>query len=343
MGELSILQAHLDSDKGCGYVEVQCTKKCGAKMKRKELEAHLAQRCPLRKIQCQYCHCKDTYQTITTQHYKKCPCYPLPCPNKCGTTGVQRADMDKHRSKCELEPVQCPFHEAGCTVQIVRSEFDAHMSENQQNHLLVLLGAFLETKKELSESRRELGKKLHITTVELLETREELEKMKNTSSHKFLRTGDEVNFCMTNFSLYKQTGKVWHSPPFYFHKSFCLAVYVNGKGDGAGTHMSVELQLSEKERDDGMWGFRAGRKVSVLDIHCISIQMIAQCKEDGKNFSVQGRLCPRCSSDCSSHEEHHVCQSLDYTPISEDKFIDHQSAEQLMLLNDTIALKVKIS
>ena len=145
--------------------------------------------------------------------------------------------------------MQCPFHEAGCTVQIVRSEFDAHMSENQQNHLLVLLEAFLETKKELSESRREL----HITTVELLETREELEKMKNTRANKFLlHAGDEVKFRMANFSLYKQTGKVWHSPPFYFHKSFCLAVYVNGKGDGAGTNISVELQRNKEESDDGM-------------------------------------------------------------------------------------------
>ena len=31
VGELSSLQTHLDSDKGCRYVEVQCSNKCGAK------------------------------------------------------------------------------------------------------------------------------------------------------------------------------------------------------------------------------------------------------------------------------------------------------------------------
>ena len=44
VGELSSLQTHLDSDKGCRYVEVQCSNKCGAKtMKRNKLKAHSGQ------------------------------------------------------------------------------------------------------------------------------------------------------------------------------------------------------------------------------------------------------------------------------------------------------------
>ena len=65
--------------------------------------------------------------------------------------------MANRRSKCELEPVECPFHEAGCTARVVRREFDAHISGNQQNHLLVLLGAVQETKRELYMSKKELG------------------------------------------------------------------------------------------------------------------------------------------------------------------------------------------
>ena len=126
-GELSSLQTHLDSDKGCGYVEVM--HKCGTMIKRKELKAHLEQQCPLRKIQCQYCHYEGTYQTITSKHYDECPHYPLPCPNECGTLGIQRADMDNHRSICKLEPVECPFHEAGCKDNVVREEFHLHMNQ----------------------------------------------------------------------------------------------------------------------------------------------------------------------------------------------------------------------
>jgi len=57
--------------------------------------------------------------------------------------------MNNHRSRCELEPVECPFREAGCKVNVVRKEFDSHMSRNQQNHLVMLLRAFQETKREL--------------------------------------------------------------------------------------------------------------------------------------------------------------------------------------------------
>ena len=178
VGELSTLQTHLDSDKGCGYVAVQCSNKCRAKMKHKELKAHLERQCPLRKIQCQYCDYEGTYQTITSKHYGECPHYPLPCPNKCGTTGIQRADMDNHRSRCELEPVECPFCEAGCKVNVARKKFDSHMSGNQQNHLLVLLGAHQETKRKLDENRRELDenrRELDENRRELDENRRELD------------------------------------------------------------------------------------------------------------------------------------------------------------------------
>ena len=126
-------------------------------MVRKELEAHLEQQCPLRKILCQYCYYEDAYQIITAQHYDECSYCPLPCPNNCGTTGILRRDMANHRSRCVLERVECPFHEAGCTVRVLRREFDVHMSENQQHHLLVLLEVFQETKRELGESQRQLG------------------------------------------------------------------------------------------------------------------------------------------------------------------------------------------
>ena len=349
VGELSRLQMHLDSDKGCGYVEVQCSNKCGAMMKRNEREAHLAQQCPLRKIQCQYCHYEDTYQKITTQHYKECPSFPLPCPNNCGTTGIRRADMANHRSRCELERVECPFCEAGCTAQIVRREFDVHMSENQQHHLLVLLGAFQETKRKLNESERafcESERKLHNTTIKLLETRLELEESKrNPAERKTLKKhGDEVTFHMTNFSLYKQTGMVWHSPPFYFNEGYklCVAVYANGKGAGAGTHLSVELLQMRGEHDDKLtwWG-----NEFIHTIMNISIQIMEQCETAqslNKQFSLKYHLCSYCFTQLDPHEDHRVCQSFSKS-ISKDKFIDHKSAEELMVFNDTIVLEIRLT
>ena len=257
--------------------------------------------------------------------------------------------MANHRSRCELEPVECPFHEAGCTTRVVRREFDAHMSGSQQNHLLVLLGAFQETKRKLSESERKLSeseRKLDNTTIRLLETRLELEQSKaKPDEKKTLREyGDEVTFRMTNFSLYKQTGKVWHSPPFYFDEGYklCLAVHANGKGAGAGTHVSVELLQMRGEHDKKLTRWDRAYFHWIMKI---SIQIMEQCKKAqslDKDFSLVHHLCSSCFSHPCPREDHRVCQSMN-KPISEDRFIDHKSAEQLMVFNDTIVLKINIS
>ena len=355
VGELNCLQTHLDSEQGCRCVEVQCSKKCGAKMKRKELKAHLERQCPLRKIQCQYCHYEDAYQTITNKHYGECPHYPLPCPNKCGTTGIRRADMDNHLSRCELETMECPFHEAGCKVHVVRKEFDSHMSGNQQNHLLVLLGAYQETKRELEksqtklvENRRELDeskRKLHNTSLKLLETRKEMEESKPKPAKQMTlkHDGNGMTFCMNDYSLYKHTGRVWHSPPFYYQGGYklCLAVYANGKGAGAGTHVSAELLQMKGEHDDKLRWDR-GYEYPYYPWN-ISIQMMVQNKKawaPEKEISLESHFCSSCFTRLPPPKGLRVFKPCFSNAASTDKFIDHQSAEQVMVVNDTIALRV---
>ena len=269
-----------------------------------------------------------------SKHYGECPHYPLPCPNKCGTTGIRRADMDNHRSRCELEPVECPFREAGCKVQVMRKEFDSHMSGNQQNHLIVLLGAYQETKT-----------KLHNTSLKLLETRKEMEEGKSKPAKQMTlrEDGDEVTFCMNDYSLYKHTDKVWHSPPFYFGDGYklCLAVYANGKGAGAGTHVSVELLQMKGEHDDKLTWDSIGLHYETE----ISIHMMVQSKEarsPGKEISLDSHFCSSCCALLPPAEGLRVLESYGTDAVSEDKFIDHQSAEQVMVLNDTIALRVSL-
>lgn len=50
---------------------------------------------------------------------------------------------------------------------------------------------------------------------------------------------------MPKFSEYRCSGKVWHSPPFLYREAYkiCLAVYANGVGVGAGTHVSIAILL----------------------------------------------------------------------------------------------------
>ena len=89
---------------------------------------------------------------------------------------------------------------------------------NQQNHFLVLLGAF-------QEAKRQLGEKL-------LETKVELDERKTNLGEKTLKKHGEKKTL--------ETGKVWHSPTSYYEDSYklCLAVYANGEGAGAGAHVS---------------------------------------------------------------------------------------------------------
>ena len=108
IGELSNLQTHLDSESGCGYVEVECPNRpCPNSIKRKDLTEHLNSECQQRRYKCEHCGYEYTYQGITTYHYIRCPEYPLVCSYECGAK-VKRKDMSAHREKCSEELVVCP-------------------------------------------------------------------------------------------------------------------------------------------------------------------------------------------------------------------------------------------
>ena len=96
------------------------------------------------------------------------------------------------------------------------------------------------------------------------------------------------------------------------------------------------------EHDKKLTWWEEGRYIH--RVQQISIQMMkrhekAQSQE--KQYSLETHLCTRCFSRLPPHVDVRICQSRGSTPIHEDKLIDHQSAEQLMLFNDTIVLKLK--
>ena len=58
---------------------------------------------------------------------------------------------------------------------------------------------------------------------------------------------------MDNFSQHKKDGDTWCSIPFYSGPQgykMRLKVYANGRGRGAGTHVSVYVQIIQGEYDD---------------------------------------------------------------------------------------------
>ena len=97
--------------------------------------------------------------------------------------------------------------------------------------------------------------------VKLHETEDRLafcEAMSNPAS-ELKEYSASMTVIMSKFSEYRHSGKVWHSPPFYYKEGYkmCLAVYANGVGEGAGTHVSVAmLSLKGKYDDQLEWPLR---------------------------------------------------------------------------------------
>ena len=211
-------------------------------------------------------------------HQATCPEAPLTCPNECGSENIKRKDMDGHRSKCPQEPVECPFAEAGCDGILLRCQLEDHMTSSIQQHLMIVMKDNKETKSKLKETREALETELKETQIKLTDTQAklneaqvEIETVKKELGHqneafsrlslaeqciglsyKLEKQGDSIKILMPDFPRYSHVGNVWRSPPFYYREGYkmCLAVYANGVGKGAGTHVSLSLLLLKGKYDD---------------------------------------------------------------------------------------------
>ena len=74
---------------------------------------------------------------------------------------------------------------------------------------------------------------------------------------------------MTEYSKHKRDGDAWYSPPFYTGPGgykLCLSVNANGLDDGAGTHVSVYVNLMRGEHDDKLtWPFRGDITIRLVN------------------------------------------------------------------------------
>ena len=243
----------------------------------------------------------------------------LDCPNKCGEiTGVKPAEIDQHRSKCPLEPIECLFKEAGCQVKVVRKDFESHMANSQQQHLLTLMGAFRLAKADLETMKVEKGDleaNLEATKGDLEAMKVDLEAIKIViaTDVKILRQSSEkeqsdlalasiesqlemkslwlqvndppLTIRMTSFSHYQQSGKVWYSPPFYYGDGYKmqLEIYANGTGTGTGTHVSIVLLRKKGEYDDQLKWTEDDNDYNV-NVDIAKQIPTPQKKKDGRNF-----------------------------------------------------------
>ena len=335
------LKTHLATENGCGFIEVHCTNKCKKQLKRQDLTDHLAQHCPLRQCKCQHCGKEDTYQIITKKHCDECPSYPLDCPNECGVRGIKRAEVDQHRNECPLEPVECPFKEAGCQARLVRNELDSHMTANQQQHILTLMAAFREVKAELRASKT--MQEVIATDVAIIQQSPEKQssdlalasiksQLELNNSLRLQRYGPPLTIRMINFSHYQRSGKVWYTPPFYCDPGYKmqLAVFANGIGAGASTHVSIALLLMKGEFDHQIpWPIRG------LNLWLSIVSQVTALKEKLGLAAFQDR--DKCTP------ANRVQRVLEREGVREvgkmEKFVNHQTLS-IKVRNDSIVLKI---
>ena len=75
---------------------------------------------------------------------------------------------------------------------------------------------------------------------------------------------------LDNFSVYKRTNAAWWSQPFYTSVDgykLQLSVVANGKGSGAGTHLTLYVRLMKGDNDDKLsFPLNATITVQILNI-----------------------------------------------------------------------------
>ena len=139
----------------CGFLSVKCINSCGMTILSKDLQFHCQNKCSKRKVSCQHCGQSGTHEAITSQtHTSSCPEVPLRCDNLCGALKMKRKNMSRHKQICPEEMVSCTFAEAGCTVTTKRKDLDSHVTANVQQHLSLLMTAYMSIKQELQSLKK---------------------------------------------------------------------------------------------------------------------------------------------------------------------------------------------
>ena len=236
-----------------------CCPHCGTKFKKFLLESHLT-KCDRVPVDC-YQGCGEKVPQCDMEHHMKTTCAKtiVPCPF--WSVGckheVRQDELEDHAQVCKDKFMVKAYQKMLSQMEELKQEAEFLRAENKTLGMKVnclrdgLRQCYSNT--DILKRQSENFKSVVLTELEFLHAPC---KPCEILSIECLRTGVEsqlvhlssagncATYRMPNYSVYKETGKVWHSSPFYIGKGccFCLAVHVNGIGAGKGTHVSVYLQ-----------------------------------------------------------------------------------------------------
>ena len=236
-GELGKLDNHLNlnlqADKeheGCVFAEIECSY-CSDFIKRNKLLHHKNELCDKRPFSCEYCNVYESmYDDVIHNHWPVCGCYPVQCPNKCGSF-PERQKLDDYVGKeCPLTVVECDFHYAGCEVRLPRRNMPDHLKDGLVAHfslLAVNYSLLAESHKRQQDEIEALNKTYYQEEIKALKGRQE-EEIK-TMKGEIDKLKKQTEYLRLNMPIFPMDFIVknpdsWSSTPFYSHNQGYISI-----------------------------------------------------------------------------------------------------------------------
>nr|ABN04152.1 tumor necrosis factor receptor-associated factor 3 [Branchiostoma belcheri] len=153
------LEAHVNE---CEYAIIDCIFKeagCIITLQRRHLPHHLDSECNYRQEQCSFCGELVAVSQLEDHEGQVCANIPVVCPNNCGTTNIQRAQLEEHFKVCPVAEAECSFSSHGCPFKGRRSALQDHESQSMTEHFELVTRSLSSLELEHSRTKRELQEK----------------------------------------------------------------------------------------------------------------------------------------------------------------------------------------
>ena len=318
-----------DHSAKCGFEPVYCEAKCGQRIQRNRIRAHMINTCSKRLVGCAYC--AKTYTADTLQsHHGQCRRFPIACTNKCRSVNntdfavIPREELEKHLSEeCSARMIVttttnehlrvCTYKEAGC--RFVGPDLENHLQNSTQLHLDLMCS--LAHKQEGNIRRLAL----QLDRAQTSYNGVLIWKIKDVSSK--MEEAKLQNGCLELVSV-----------PFYTSQQcgykLQASLFLNGNGAGENSHMSVYIKLLPGEYDGILrWPFK----------HTVSFTMLDQTPERKEAVNVVESFLP----DPSWPNFQRPSKQPDQLGFGFPKFVPHEllTARNYMK-DDSIFIKVRV-
>ena len=242
------MEAYEPHKKTCEFVKVSCPNWCMEKVIKKFLDEHLQQTCPQRLEECPVCHFQIPHEEVPT-HPETCPSVEVACTNLGCSVKVYRGQLDAHQNVCPRQIILCPYHEAGCTAQILRENLQSHLASSinlHSVHCQAATNTILMLKKELGDVQK---------------------KYKDTEEKLQSGRVPPVTFKLSEYRKLKSEKKLWRSPFFFSHQGgYKLQLHVNPSGSSLDGYLSIFLYIASGPNDNELvWPFSGTITVQLLN------------------------------------------------------------------------------